>query len=64
MCSHCCLLGTHLVLGVHLGHHPVFQEVKGEHLENIQLVRHLVVNGPLRSDDVLERWFTMDTFKN
>lgn len=54
---------THLVLRVHLGHHPVFQEVEGEHLQDVKLMRHLIVDGPLRADDVLGKWFTSDTLK-
>lgn len=46
-------MSTHLVLRVHLGHHPVFQKVKGQHLQHVQLVCHFIVDGPLSSDDVL-----------
>lgn len=63
-CFHWWGAPTHLILGVHLGHHPVFQKVKGQHLEHIQLVCHLVVDGPLCSDDMLETWLTNHIFKN
>lgn len=36
---------THLVLRVHFGHHAIFQKVKGQHLQHIKLVGHLIING-------------------
>ena len=57
-------MSTHLVLWVHLGHHPIFQKVKGQHLQHIQLVCHFIVDGPLSSDDMLGRWFMSETFLN
>lgn len=45
--------GPHLVLGVHLGHHAVLQKVKGQHLQHVQLVGHLVVDGRGAPDHVL-----------
>lgn len=58
-----CAGSTHLVLGVHLGHHPVFQKVKRQHLEHVQLMCHFIVDGPLSSDDVLRRWFANENLK-
>lgn len=43
----------HLVLGIHLGHHAVLQQVEGEHLQHVQLVGHLVINGRRAADHVL-----------
>lgn len=47
------LFSPHLVLGVHLGHHAVLQKVKGQHLQHVQLVGHLVVDGCGAPDHVL-----------
>lgn len=46
-------LAPHLVLGIHLGHHAVLQQVEGEHLQHVQLVGHLVINGRRAADHVL-----------
>ena len=35
----------HLVLRIHLGHHAVLQQVEGEHLQHVQLMCHLIVDG-------------------
>lgn len=43
----------HLVLGIHLGHHTVLQQVEGEHLQHVQLVGHLVVDGCGAPDHIL-----------
>lgn len=43
----------HLVLGIHLGHHAVLQQVEGEHLQHVQLVGHLIVNGCGAPDHIL-----------
>jgi len=48
-------LRAHLVIGVHLGHHPLFQKVKGQDLQDIQLMGHLGFDGAVPSDHVLER---------
>lgn len=47
------LFSPHLVLGVHLGHHAVLQKVKGQDLQHVQLVGHLVVDGCGAPDHVL-----------
>lgn len=45
---------THLVLRVHLGHHAILQKVKGQHLQHIKLVGHLVINGLGAPDYILK----------
>lgn len=46
---------AYLVVRVHFGHHPFLQEVKGQHLQHVQLMRHLCFDGSIPSDDVLEK---------
>ena len=48
-------LRTYLVIGVHLGHHPFFQKVKGQDLQDIQLMGHLGFDWAVPSDHMLER---------
>lgn len=45
---------THLVLWVHLGHHSVLKEVKGQDLQHIELMGHLIVYGFVASDHILK----------
>lgn len=46
---------SHLVLGIHLGHHAVLQQVESEHLQDVQLVGHLIVDGCGAPDHALHR---------
>lgn len=48
-------LAAYLVVGVHLGHHPLFQKVKGQDLQDIQLMGHLGFDWAVPSDHMLER---------
>lgn len=48
-------LRAYLVVGVHLGHHPLFQKVKGQDLQDIQLMGHLGFDGAVPSYHMLER---------
>lgn len=43
----------YLVIGIHFGHHSFFQKIKGQHLQHIQLVRHLCFDWPISSYNVL-----------
>lgn len=43
-----------LVIGVHLGHHPFFQKVKGQNLQDIQLMGHLSFDWAVPSDHMIQ----------
>lgn len=43
----------YLVTGIHFGHHPFFQKVKGKHLQHVQLVCHLSFDRSVASDNML-----------
>lgn len=45
----------HLVIGVHLGHHPFFQKVKSQDLQDIQLMGHLGFDRAVSPDHMLEK---------
>lgn len=58
------LLNTYLVIGVHLGHHPFFQKVKGQDLQDIQLMGHLSFDWAVPSDHMLEKAKAGDRGRN
>lgn len=54
-CSDQVMSDAYLILWIHFCHHSVFQKVKGKYLENIKLMCHFIIDGPLCPDNMLQK---------
>lgn len=51
----CRTKNSHLVIGIHFGHHSLFQKVEGQYLEHIQLMCHFSFDWSISSDNMLTK---------